>query len=315
MRPWGNRSTQKSELDSLSLALSIGQLQFRCLQIGLYPINNTPMFYALLVLAGILGGILAGLIGIGGGIVFVLILPMAFAYLGLPKAEMAAYIIANSLFATTASSMAANVQLWRMGKIKLRPILYISVTAIVVSMIVIRTVVMQDWYSEEVFNVLLFVLLVLMLWRTLGFRENTDNLRKDKELTIVEAGWVGTITGLVQPLSGLGGGIVMIPVLNTVIRMPLKVANGLSLGVVGITSLVNTIGLMGQTPLTPIDHTHTGFVVWPVAIALSAGVMLGSPLGVKWGQTMPQQYVRWVFVAFMSITLIKKGIEIFQAWF
>jgi uncharacterized membrane protein YfcA len=273
------------------------------------------MFYALLVLAGILGGILAGLIGIGGGIVFVLILPMAFAYLGLPKAEMAAYIIANSLFATTASSMAANVQLWRMGKIKLRPILYISVTAIVVSMIVIRTVVMQDWYSEEVFNVLLFVLLVLMLWRTLGFRENTDNLRKDKELTIVEAGWVGTITGLVQPLSGLGGGIVMIPVLNTVIRMPLKVANGLSLGVVGITSLVNTIGLMGQTPLTPIDHTHTGFVVWPVAIALSAGVMLGSPLGVKWGQTMPQQYVRWVFVAFMSITLIKKGIEIFQAWF
>jgi uncharacterized membrane protein YfcA len=48
-------------------------------------------FYLLLFLAGLAGGMISGLLGVGGGLIYILILPIAFSYIGIPNQEIAQY--------------------------------------------------------------------------------------------------------------------------------------------------------------------------------------------------------------------------------
>ena len=67
--------------------------------------------YILLFLLGVIGGFLAGLIGIGGGVMYVLILPYLLVQMGFPEAEIVQFTIANSLVGTLFASFSANVVL------------------------------------------------------------------------------------------------------------------------------------------------------------------------------------------------------------
>ena len=64
--------------------------------------------YSFLVLAGAVGGFVSGLIGIGGGIIYVFVIPYALPYFNIPEQWQAQFIIANSLAAILLGSVIAN---------------------------------------------------------------------------------------------------------------------------------------------------------------------------------------------------------------
>lgn len=265
----------------------------------------------ILILVGLLGGILAGLTGLGGGIIFVIILPFALTAYGIPLESQPKFIIACSLFAITASSIAANVQLWRLGKFRLKPILAIAATTILVSIATIRLIVEQPWFSAEVFHIILLIMLTLTLARTMLYQEHQDNLQDVAAIPLLDLSLVGILTGLIQPLSGLGGGIIMIPVLNTVYKISLKEAGALSLGVIGLTSLVNVFTMATQTVALPDHLAHSGYLIWPVALPLTVGVMVGSPLGITISQKLQPKTIRLLFGLLMGIAIARKLMEVY----
>lgn len=270
---------------------------------------------ALLLLAGFLGGILASTIGIGGGIVFVVVIPLALTALGIPYAQQAPFVVANSMLATGFSALSANVSLYRAGKVFFKPVLWISAVAVLTSYLVLIGIVKQPWYSGPVFNAVLIVLLLAMLWRTLFFKERADVNTHPNDLKQPQLIRIGAMTGIIQPLSGLGGGIIMIPVLNTFCKVPIKLAGNVSLGVVGLVSLVNSLMLMASAPSLDISIAHTGYILWPVALALSAGVVLGAPLGVKLAKRLSPAQIRLLFIAFMTVTLFSELVELYEVVF
>lgn len=62
----------------------------------------------LLSLAGLAGGFIAGLLGIGGGMVFIIVLPFALLERSVPESEMVPYTIAHSLFGIFFASLSGN---------------------------------------------------------------------------------------------------------------------------------------------------------------------------------------------------------------
>lgn len=82
---------------------------------------------------------------------------------------------------------------------------------------------------------------------------------------------IGVVAGLFSSLFGVGGGIVIVPLLLLAARCPPHVATATSLAAIGITALTGSIryGVEGQL--------HVGYAVL-VGVPAAVGAVLGATL-------------------------------------
>lgn len=82
---------------------------------------------------------------------------------------------------------------------------------------------------------------------------------------------IGLVAGLFSSLFGVGGGIVIVPLLLLAARCPPHVATATSLAAIGITALA------GSTRYGFEGHLHLGYAVL-VGLPAAAGAVLGATL-------------------------------------
>lgn len=79
---------------------------------------------------------------------------------------------------------------------------------------------------------------------------------------------VGAISGFVSGLLGVGGGVILVPVLTVILRFPVKMALGTSLAIVSAQAIPGTI-----------THGLIGNIDWGIVAGLVIGVIPGARLG------------------------------------
>ena len=79
---------------------------------------------------------------------------------------------------------------------------------------------------------------------------------------------VGMASGFVSGLLGVGGGVILVPVLTVILRFPVKTALGTSLAVVAAQSIPGTI-----------THAALGNIDWRIVGGLVIGVIPGARIG------------------------------------
>jgi uncharacterized membrane protein YfcA len=79
---------------------------------------------------------------------------------------------------------------------------------------------------------------------------------------------VGAVSGLISGLLGIGGGVILVPVLMVLLRFPVKTALGTSLAVVAAQAIPGTV-----------THSLIGNVDWRIAAGLVVGVVPGARIG------------------------------------
>lgn len=267
--------------------------------------------YILLFLLGVIGGFLAGLIGIGGGVMYVLILPYLLVQMGFPEAEIVQFTIANSLVGTLFASFSANVVLIKQKNFYLKQVLIIGVFASITAIILLEYLVNTDFYNKEKFNVAIILLMFFIIYRTIKQNWSKSKGMQERELNVPSAAGVGIGAGSVAALSGLGGGTIMIPILNSGLKMDLLKAKSISLGVILISSLVATIFNWHEVPASGYANQSHGFIVYPLALIISIGVVVGSPIGVKVATKMSSKWISIIFVLFVTMVIINKAIQLF----
>jgi len=267
----------------------------------------SPFIY--LVLAGIAGGFLAGLIGIGGGVVYVFVIPIALKAMGVPDVEIAQYTIANSIFAIFFASATANYSLFKRGDFYLRPVIIIGGVSIMSSLLTLQFIVNTTWFSVREFNIAVIILMLFMLVYTLLNAKKEYNTPLDN-LSILQFSLVGICSGFVASISGLGGGIVIIPLLNLVMKTDIKKATYVSSGVIMITSLSMTFFNMMETVRVPLEGHSLGYIIFPVGLLLSAGVVFSSPYGVKTAAKLSPKIISYIYATVLCIVIIKKIVEL-----
>src|SRR5207302_6674152 len=84
-------------------------------------------------------------------------------------------------------------------------------------------------------------------------------------------GAMGLVAGFASGLLGVGGGIVMVPVMSGILGMPLKRALGTSLAIIAFMVIPGTA-----------VHAALGHINWTIFLWLSIGVIPGAAIGSRW---------------------------------
>jgi uncharacterized membrane protein YfcA len=105
---------------------------------------------------------------------------------------------------------------------------------------------------------------------------------------------IGAAAGLLSGLFGIGGGIVIVPALLTVLSMERRLAHG--------TSLAATIPVAAASLAT---YAYGGHVDWAVAVCLACGAMTGAVLGTHLLQIIPKRPLTIIFIVVILLTAVR----------
>ena len=102
---------------------------------------------------------------------------------------------------------------------------------------------------------------------------------------------IGALAGLMSGLFGIGGGIIIVPALLTLLSMERRLAHG--------TSLAATVPVAAATVATFALGDH---VDWPVALFLMTGAVVGTVLGTQLLQVIPKRPLTIIFIVVILLT-------------
>jgi uncharacterized membrane protein YfcA len=105
---------------------------------------------------------------------------------------------------------------------------------------------------------------------------------------------VGIVAGYFSGLFGIGGGFIMVPLLTFLLGFPVKRAAATSLAAIFLTAIAGVIG-----------YALNDGVVWAAAIALSAGSVVGSFIGARLLQVIPQRVMIWIYVVLLTVLAVR----------
>jgi uncharacterized membrane protein YfcA len=240
----------------------------------------------LLLLAGAVAGCLGALLGIGGGVVLV---PLLNAGFGLSFQQAAAVSLVGVL--ATAGSVAISSKTRELLNVRLAIVLLIfSVSGALAGASLLT--VLSDAAYKRIFAVTTVTIAALMLARldkrnvlpadvdtgTLGGRFHDDDTKttvayRIKRLPVATA--VATTAGALATLIGIGGGIVVVPALNSLCGVPMRAAAATSAFMIGVTAVPGSIARWNQ------GHLGDFHVAAGIALGVFGGYQIGVWLGTR----------------------------------
>lgn len=261
----------------------------------------------LLAIAGMIGGFIAGLTGIGTGFIMLAVIPIALPYLGVPEDYFVSITIANSIFATFVSSAANMVTTIHQKHFYLKETVWVALGAVLTSFIVFETVAKSSLYSRDFFNAVIVFFMFIIIIQT--FKKLRLSNPIDERVSRTRLLVTGFIAGAAAALTGLGGGTLIIPLLNLWQRVDILKAKSISFGTIFTIALWLTLNNLFLEPANAIPNTQ-GLIVWPLVLPISIGVLIGSPLGVVFSKRISSKIVTLIFLIVISLLTIQKIAEL-----
>ena len=244
-----------------------------------------------LAISGLFSGLLAGLLGIGGGTVLVPIL----VTLGYSPVQS----VATSSLAIVITSSSGSIQNWRMGYLNLSKVLYLGLPAVITAQL---GVYLADQLPSYVLLTAFGVLLIINIFLAILRRRLSTQADSDQSTLNPLVARIGTggAAGLLAGLFGVGGGVIMVPLQMLLLGEKIKAAIQTSLGVIVITSISAAAG-----------HAGRGNVLFEVGIILGVGGLLGAQVSTRFLPKLPDKLVSFSFYAMLGLL----AVYIFgQAW-
>jgi uncharacterized membrane protein YfcA len=250
--------------------------------------------YLLIIFAiGLLGGALAGLLGIGGGIVTAPLLLYLPPLLGQPPLSM--HIVGGlTITQSLGSGLFGAVGRWRQRTINWRLAGVMSAAIFVTSAVgAAGSKLFSHTFLLAVFAMLALLAAVLLF---LPRAEASSQESTDAKFSIPRAVAVAAAVGLFGGLVGQTGSFLLIPLMVVAFRVDLRVAMGSNLVVIFVAALAGFLG-----------KAFTGQLPAGLAVALLAGILPGTLIGTRLNGLAPTRSLRLalgalIFVGFARVT-------------
>lgn len=261
-----------------------------------------------LLIIGLIGGFIAGVAGIGTGFILIVVIPVAMQHFGLPTNEVVKFTIANTIFVTMCSSFMNNLTSIFKGLFYSKESLWVSLSAIVVASSFLHFAVLNSNYSKDLYNIIIIIFLSYVIIRSIirlkGSSPIIESVSKPKMIA------TGAAAGTVAAFTGLGGGSVVMPLLNLWLKIDIKKAKTITFSVIfGVALVLSIINLLTE-PITHIRQLHQGYIIFTIAVPLAAGVIISSPIGVLVSHHFKAKVVSYIFLSIILLVIVRKAIEV-----
>jgi uncharacterized membrane protein YfcA len=262
-------------------------------------IHYLPWALAMIV-AGLLAGFVAGLLGVGGGIVIVPVLDTVLATLDVDPSLRMKVAVASSLATIVATSWSSARSHTSHGAVDFDllkswgPMIFVGV---------VLGTYLAGIVDARVLK-LVFATVALLVAANMFLRSKSQKLADGFPNMIVK-GALGVVVGTVSAMMGVGGGTLGVAIL-TAFGWDIRRAVGTASAIGFIIAVPATIGFMiagwGIPGLPPGSLGFVNLIAVAAIIPLS---ILTAPYGARIAHTIPRQYLAYGFGIFLVATAIK----------
>ncbi len=241
--------------------------------------------WLILAVGGLISGVIAGFLGIGGGIITIPLL----VTLGYTPVQA----IATSSLAIVITSLSGSLQNWWMGYFDFKRVIYLGIPAFFTTGIGV-------YFANKIPpHIILFTFGIILLANIYLIELRKQLVFNAQENTVIEFNpllskiGTGGAAGILAGFFGLGGGTIMVPLQILLLGEDIKVAIQTSLGVIVITALAACTG-----------HTLAGNILFVQGIILGCGGLLGVQMSTRTLPKLPDAVVSIALRIFLGILSI-----------
>ncbi len=114
---------------------------------------------------------------------------------------------------------------------------------------------------------------------------------------------IGLFAGLASGYVGVGGGFIMVPLMMSILHVPMKLTSGTSLIAVMILAVPGTV-----------TQALLGNINWIAGIAVACGSIPGATLGAKLIPKVPERQLRFLFAGFLVVAAVLLVVNQLGVW-
>lgn len=255
-------------------------------------LNEWSIYLAL----GAVAGVLAGLLGVGGGLVLVAALAWLLPSQGVPEHAAMHAALATSLASIIITATASAYAHHRRGSVLWPSIAWL-----------LPGILIGGWFGADLASHLsgevlrrfvAFYCLLAAAQLSLNWpraRPTHAGSPRGGALTLA-----GIVIGVVSALVGIGGGSMTVPLLSWRGVPAVRAVGTSSACGVGI-GLASAAGYASQTAAIGMPSGSWGFVYLPAAIGISVASVLAAPYGVRLAHRLSARALKGVFAGFLLV--------------
>jgi hypothetical protein len=251
------------------------------------------------ILLGMVSGLLAGLFGIGGGLVIVPVLVILFTAQGFPTDLVMLMAVATSLAVIILTAIASVLAHHRLGSVVWAKVFRLSPGIMVGA--AVGAVVAKHISADTLRYILVIFLLYVAIQMALQVKPKPDHVKQSRALDFL----VANIIGLLSSIVGIGGGTLTVPYLvsgQMLMRNAVAVASacGLPIAVAGTVSYA----LLGWNVLH-LPEWSLGYVYLPVFFGTGLSSIATAPIGAKLAYKLPAVKLKRYFSLLLFVMAAK----------
>lgn len=259
------------------------------------------MEWIIYIIIGLLAGFLAGLFGIGGGLIIIPMLSYALLMQGVEQGLIMHIAVATSLAVIFFTSISAVIAQTRYSAIDWRIFTWMSFGLCFGSFIgAIAASLVSGQILQFVIGLFSLTIALQLFLTTLPvFQQVNHNSPKKIAGIIFTAG--GVFIGLASAIFGIGGGSLTVPYL-TWCRVPMKTAVGTSSACALPISLVSSIGyIIMSRGITMLPSGSVGYIYFPALVPIAVFSVVCARFGVNVAHRLSSKLLKRAFALLLLV--------------
>lgn len=258
------------------------------------------LFVFIFLVIGVFGGFLAGLFGIGGGILFVPVMLATLPYFHATPANILHVALATSFALVIPGGVSASVKQLKLKHLDFK-LLASWVPCVIVGSLV--GVFVVELIPDRILQIIFSVFMVLVTLHVI-FKKTPKQQGEEGVPGLFARIIGGFLVGSTAMFFGVGGGILTVP-FYVFFSYPMKKAIAVSsftsifIGAIGVAGMIY-FGF-GKPELPAFSF---GYLNWFAFVCLAPTTFLMAPVGVMVSNKVSDRCLKWLYVAFLLVVTV-----------